>query len=136
MPKGSRNPLILTEAHIERSCTEWLELDGWRTLKTDPVSDRGRGKGFGEVGMADRLYIRYGYLFDFRHVPYQAVVAEVLWIEWKSKRGRAASHQVNWIAAEVARGALVWLAGIDFPAGSIEAFQEHYRASGLMRRNL
>jgi hypothetical protein len=36
-----------------------LVQDGWRALKTSPVSRRARGVGFGELGMADYLYIRY-----------------------------------------------------------------------------
>ena len=77
----------LSEYHIAKTCSDWLALDNWRRLNTNPVSDtatiqairgsiakccgsggippwlqdclRGRGKGFGELGMADDLYIRY-----------------------------------------------------------------------------
>src|ERR1035438_8174822 len=49
------------EALIEAECTKLLEEDGWRALRTDPVSDKAKGKGFGEIGMADHLYIRYAY---------------------------------------------------------------------------
>jgi len=79
----------ISEADIQRTCSELLEWDGWRALRTDPVSDRAtvdairraimgvpelnhvrelilkvikrcvRGKGFGELGMPDHLYIRY-----------------------------------------------------------------------------
>ena len=38
---------------------EYLQLDGWRPIRTDPVSDRARGKGFGELGMPDYLFLRY-----------------------------------------------------------------------------
>jgi hypothetical protein len=48
------------EADLERAASELLALEGWRALKTDPTSDRSRAKGFGEPGMADSLYIRYG----------------------------------------------------------------------------
>ena len=133
----------LSEAHIQQTCTEWLELDGWRSLRTDPVSRREWGKGFGEVGMADHLYIRY--LVGPRGDPHcKRSQAEVLWIEFKraysSKvRGprvtKAAEHQKAWHAVERARGALTLIAGEDFPA-SIEGFQDWYRKSGLMRRNL
>jgi hypothetical protein len=37
------------ETVIEAECCKLLAQDGWRILKTDPVSDRGRGKGFGEL---------------------------------------------------------------------------------------
>lgn len=138
----------LLERDIERTCTELLELDGWRSLKTDPVSRREWGKGFGEPGMADRLYIRYS---DF-HLPPVVDSAnricspsrsdarsDVLWIEWKRQRGKqatkAARHQKAWHAAEQARGGLTLIAGEDFPA-TIEGFADWYSASGLMRRAL
>ncbi len=59
--------------------------------------------------------------------------AEVLWIEWKKLGGKASQHQQDWHTLERKRGALVWLAGVDFPA-SVEGFLDHYRASGLNRR--
>ena len=59
----------------------------------------------------------------------------MMWIEHKSPTGRAAPHQKAWHAAERARGALVLVAGEDFPA-SIDGFMEFYRRSGLMRRKL
>lgn len=85
---GSRLP-SLRERDIQLACTQLLELDGWRPVRTDPQSERGfiqrcrqrlkqhgqglevyldlilkaiggiRGAGFGEKGMADHLYIRY-----------------------------------------------------------------------------
>lgn len=123
----------LSEADLERYGTDLLALDGWRTLKTDPVSDKSRGKGFGEKGMADRLYLRYGYLPSTRYEG--LALAEVLWIEWKRRGGRAEPHQQAWHAVERARGALVLLAGDHFEA-SPEGFLAWYRASGLMRREI
>lgn len=134
----------LLEADIQHTCTQYLALDGWRALRTDPVSDRRRGKGFGEVGMADHLYIRYlqhGYPPDLAHGLHQ--LAEVMWIEWKrldrfSKREhywlptKAGEHQRNWHKAESARGAFTLIAGEDFPA-TIEGFLEWYGKSGLCR---
>jgi hypothetical protein len=127
-----RNP-GLTEAHLERQCSDFLALDGWRSLKTDPVSRKEWGKGFGEKGMCDRLYIRYAE-FEPRTLlePYLDN-AQVMWIEWKTPRGKAAPHQRRWIEAERARGALVLLAGQDFPA-LYEAFVVWYRRTGLLRR--
>jgi hypothetical protein len=139
----------ITEKHIEQTCTEWLALDGWRSLKTDPVSRKEWGKGFGEVGMADRLYIRYR-AHDPRCqcvFPHGCVGADVLWIEFKRQRGgsgkrglftkaeKAKIHQKAWHAAERVRGALTLIAGEDFPA-TIEGLQEFYRNSGLMRRTI
>lgn len=128
MPRARRTVAPrLTEADIERTCTGYLGLDGWRTLKTDPCSDRARGKGFGEKGMADCLYVRY----VERH--YEGTCnAHVLWIEWKRPGGQLSPHQAQWHTIERKRGALTWIAGVDFEA-SIDGFLAHYRASGLNR---
>jgi hypothetical protein len=115
------------EHMIEAECTKLLEQDGWRALRTDPVSDRGKGKGFGELGMADHLYLRYNSL-DSGGV----VRDQVLWIEFKSAKGKPAKHQIEWHTKERARGALTWIAGVDFPP-SIQGFVMKYRQSGLNR---
>ena len=125
--------LRLLETDVERACVRLLELDGWIVRKQEQNFSKKKKKSVGEKGMADRLCVRYG------GPPH----AEVLYIEFKrlvpSKRGkvwprstRAAIHQKAWIAVERKRGALVWLAGEDFPA-SIEGFREFYRNSGLCR---
>jgi hypothetical protein len=111
------------ESLIEAECCKLLAEDGWRILKTDPVSDRSRGKGFGELGMADTLALRYGR---------QGAACEVLWIEWKAPGGRVRKHQLDWHTKERARGAMTAIAGVDFPA-SIKGFWSWYRASGLAR---
>lgn len=143
------------ERDIRQTCGEFLQWDNWRLLRTEPVSRREWGKGFGEPGMADDLFIRYD---DFGEpiatsatlagVPALAVasLAQVLWIEWKrllpSKRGkvwgratRAAIHQKAWHVLERRRGGLTLIAGEDFPA-SIEGFQDWYGKSGLQRRRV
>jgi hypothetical protein len=120
-----------------------LELDDWRALRTDPCSDRARGKGFGEKGMADHLYIRYydeDSQMGCRVHTVPCCCAELMWIEWKrvNKSGRAtkaAAHQNDWHTLERKRGALTLIAGEDFPA-SIEGFKAFYLASGLNRRML
>lgn len=124
----------LSEAHIQATCTAFLELDGWRALRTDPTSDRARGKGFGEVGMSDHLYVRYNLPERFlsQATPETRAYAEVLWVEYKSASGKLKPAQLQWAAAERARGGLVWLATVDFPP-TIEGFQQHYRDSGLAR---
>ena len=107
-------------------------------LVTDPVSDKSRGKGFGEKGMADRLYIRYGisqtgFLTVGIH-NYRRSLTETMWIEWKrTVRGKATKptrQQIDWHRYERALGALTLIAGEDFPA-TLEGFQVWYRASGL-----
>ena len=128
------------ESLIEAECTKILEEDGWRALRTDPVSDRGRGNGFGEVGMGDHLYIRYR---GFRALrcrfdrlvasPWTQAQTEVAWIEFKRPGEKAKKHQRQWHERERARGALTLIAGEDFYA-SVAGFRVWYAASGLQRR--
>lgn len=108
---------------MEAECTKLMEEDGWRALRTDPVSDRKRGTGFGEVSMADHLYMR----------PVNGYSCEVLWCEFKAGKNRATKAQIAWHAKERARGLQTWIANEDFPA-SVEGFRQHYAKSGLMRR--
>ncbi len=143
----TKSPLL--ERDVQRTITETLELDGWRSLRTDPGSDVGvvraiiaalreflpepwlskalaavqrcmRGKGFGEEGMPDYLYIRYWHPGN--------PIAEVMFIEFKRPGGKPEPHQHAWHEAERARGALVVV------ADSIEGFYAWYMASGLARR--
>lgn len=151
-PARSSGALELSEADIARTCSDLLQADGWRMIITDPVSDRARGKGFGELGMADRLYIRYASLPTM--IPRSAMPSlpkigggkdnehtiwgdEVMWIEWKRERRRRATKptelQMLWHQAERARGAFTLVAGVDFPA-TIGGFREWYAKSGLARR--
>ncbi len=114
------------EHMIESECTRLLEQDGWRALRTDPVSDRGRGKGFGELGMADHWF--------GRPLPSAGPYAvEMLWCEFKAGGNKADKHQTEWHFRERARGFQTWIANEDFPA-TIEGFRSHYANSGLMRR--
>lgn len=140
MPVGTSG-FALKESDIARTCSDLLQADGWRMLITDPVSDKSRGKGFGELGMADRLYIRYEAGERLQPISILAsrvfTLHEVMWIEWKrtvrGKPTKATAHQQTWHQAERSRGALTLIAGIDFPA-TIEGFREWYRSSGLQRR--
>jgi len=144
--KAAELPVL--EKDIESAVTQFLEWDGWRALRTDPVSDRGRAKGFGEPGMADHLYIRYALgKGDGLRLPFpfdQGQAAEVLWVEFKRRMpvkhgkawGRATKasiHQQAWHAKERARGALTIILGEDCEA-SVEGFKRWYFASGLARR--
>lgn len=142
-PKSNRpySPQI-SEADLEKQCSDLLALDGWRTLKTDPVSRREWGKGFGEKGMCDRLYIRYQFSVEPESAEFRGFGrqdAELMWIEWKRIRPgrrtaeRAEQHQRDWIRDERLRGALVLLAGVDFPA-TFDGFCAWYAKSGLLRR--
>lgn len=128
--KQLKNPgrAKISEAHIQGTCRDFLALDGWRLVITDPPWMR--GLAVAEPGICDDLYIRYA-----QHSILAAALAQVIWIEWKSKSGNAGEHQKAWHQAERARGALVWVAGEDF-AKSIEEFQAFYRQSGLMRKRI
>ena len=136
MPRRATIDQITSEADIERTITEWLALDGWIGLKTNPVSNRARGAGFGEVGMADYQYRR------FQDVPgtlpstiLWRAQCELFWIEFKQPKGVHGRHQIAWQDREKARGALVLALGQDV-APTIEAVQDWYRRSGLMRRKI
>jgi hypothetical protein len=98
------------------------------------VSDRNRGKGFGELGMADHLYIRYTPMAAVREWRFVATApAQVMWIEFKRPGEKPKKHQTLWHIKERARGALTLIAGEDFPA-SVEGFRQWYAGSGLARR--
>lgn len=132
--------LLLSEAAIQQTCAEFMALDGWRALKTDPCSDKSRGKGFGETGMADHLFIRYSSTESRERGKargFDLVDSEVLWVEFKKldRHGRPTKptqKQLDWHATERNRGALTVIAGVDFPA-TIEGFQAWYNGSGLKR---
>jgi hypothetical protein len=130
-PDAPPAPAKISEAVIEAECTRILECDGWRALRTDPVSDRSRGKGFGEIGMADHLMIRYRPPTDWQ--AGMPGLAEVIWIEYKRPGEKPRKNQTAWHIRERARGALTLIAGEDFPA-TVEGFRNWYAGSGLMRR--
>lgn len=126
------------ERDLEETCSQLLEWDGWRRLKTDPVSRKEWAKGFGEPGMADDLYIRYLAGDMILSVPemnafLKAPAAEVLWIEWKRPGGKIRQQQKDWHTHERKLGALTLIAGIDFDA-TFDAFKAWYQASGLQRK--
>ena len=138
--KKARGP---SEAQIQSACDDLMVLDGWRIIKTD--LPHLRGLGVQEKGMPDRLYIRYeGFLVNlnmaymrdmFPTVTDLRCLTQCLWIEWKKRGGKAAQHQLDWHAMESARGAVVVVAGRDFPA-SVDGYLGWYNKSGLARRRL
>lgn len=145
MPARRASPEVsqrALERDLENYGTGLLELDGWRSFKMEQNFSERKVKLVGEAGMPDRLYLRY---YDPRFdrsewlegegTAWQRAQAQVLFVEWKRKGGKAKQHQLDWIAAERARGALVWLAGEDFVA-TPEGFYEHYAGSGLMRKTI
>lgn len=125
-----RQPKPLSEAHIQETCSHLLALDDWRRVRMD--MKQLRGMGVQEPGMADDLFIRYLFTDPWNTAEIRAHT-EAMWIEWKSKRGKASDHQKAWHTLERKRGALVLVAGQDFFA-SIEGFKAWYKYSGLMRK--
>jgi hypothetical protein len=128
------NQRLTTEAHVQQTVVQFLELDGWRALRTDPVSDRSRGKDFGEIGMPDYLFLRY--CGPIREAAYPGdwdgtrVATNILWIEFKRKGAKPKRHQVRWKDMEASRGALILL------VDDIDEFTRWYKTSGLCRRIL
>lgn len=122
----------VSERHIQDACTKLLELDSWRAIRTDPASNRAMGKGFGEIGMPDYLYIRYaipGSIMAAICRESAIVKSEVLWIEYKAPGKLLKGHQFAWHCKERERGALVKMVD-DF-----DRFRNWYvEESGLNRR--
>jgi hypothetical protein len=118
------NAKDIPEQQIALECEQLLHEDGWRTIRCEPLRVRSRGRGFGEIGMADLLALRYGK---------QKAACEVLWLEWKAPGGRVRKHQIEWHTKERARGAVTAIAGVDFRA-SVAGFVDWYHANGLARR--
>lgn len=117
---------VITEAHVQQTVVQFLELDGWRAIRTDPVSDRSRGKGFGEPGMPDYLFLRY-WKPDHLHNDTRPI-GEMIWVEFKRKDKKPTSHQLIWHSGERGRGAFV------FVVDDIDEFTRWYLGSGLNRR--
>ena len=118
------------EALIQEECVRFMSEDGWRHLRTDPVSNRSQGRGFGEPGMSDSQFSRPALSETARAEGW----CQLLYVEFKCGRNKAQKHQIEWATKERARGFLVWIANETFPA-TVEGFKEFYaEKSGLMRR--
>lgn len=115
----------ITEAQLSRLVQEFLELDGWRVLKQEPLSRAGGGRYAGELGMPDLLALRYcGASQDALGF---GAHGDILWIEVKRAGQKPKPHQVEWHKRERALGAEVWVCD-DF-----DVFKVKYLASGLNR---
>lgn len=115
----------IREIDIQRAVCDLLRIDGWRYLRTDPLSDKSRGKGFGEIGMADALFLRYE--------EFGWGSARTMWVEFKRPGGKPTQAQQDWHALERAHGALTVLMGEDCEP-TYDGFRAWYLASGLNRR--
>lgn len=112
--------LRLTEAEMFVQVDDFLRAHGWRVFVTGYGEIHRGGRvvaTVGEVGMPDRLCIRYG----------SGNYAEVIWLEGKRKKskgdsgGKLRDGQKEWIAAEERRGATIHV------PRSLEGFQAWYR---------
>lgn len=126
LPASERKPRIL-ERHIEEAICNFLEIDGWRSIKMEQNFSERKMKTVGERGMPDRLFIRYapngelGFGRDYG-------TAQVLWVEMKRPKQKLREEQRKWHRQEYLRGALV------LTADSIDEFRKFYMKSGLNRR--
>lgn len=114
-----RGKLVVPEASLEAAIFTLLSWDDWHVFRFGYALTEAK-RELGEISSPDLLAIRYE--------PDQ-----VLWIEAKSKDGRADEGQKLWHIGERRRGATVWVAGDTFPA-TTEGFLAHYRTSGFMER--
>lgn len=123
-----------SEKQIQQTVDEFMVLDGWRVIVTDPPHLR--GLAVQEEGICDRLFLRYSRIpVGPGSEPIHAALAsgcQALWIEHKRKGGKAGAKQKAWHAQERTRGGLVIVAGEDFDA-SVDGFLDWYAKSGLAR---
>lgn len=127
------------EKHVQQAVTQFLELDGWRAIRTEHAIERNERGDFkrkvGEKAMPDYLYIQYSedvserqrLFFNMTEAQIRAEV-DVLWIEFKRPGEQPRTEQVHWIEAERRRGALVMV------VDDIDWFIAWYKTSGLQRR--
>lgn len=97
---------MLSEKDVERQISDWMQIHGWREFATGYGEIR-RGERLvatvGEVGMPDRLFVRY--LPDGR--------CDLVWVELKRPKGvgrsggRLRKEQEDWARNERVRGAVV-----------------------------
>ncbi len=116
----AKGRLRVPEACLEQAIVDILSLDNWSVFRTGWALTKA-GRELGAVGMPDLLALRYG--------P-DGGMAEVAWVEAKAEKRKPTTEQKLWHIAERRRGAMVWVAGEDFPA-TVEGFLAHYRASGF-----
>ncbi len=112
MPRNSlridkTGKLLLSEADVVRQCIDWLEIHGWRCIRTGYGAIHRDGKAvehYGEEGMPDYLAIFY---------TDHGASALVVWIEFKRpggrgcKKGTLSKLQRVWRDVERERGAIV-----------------------------
>lgn len=146
------------EKRTQDGVTALLEIDGWRPLRTDPISERGfakriaarlskhptlarlagpimevvssciRATGFGDPGMPDYLYIRY--VRRNQDHPPSATPSGVAELLWIEYKAPSKTPKPHQVAWHLAerRRGALVLVIDDF-----DKFREWYRDSGLNR---
>lgn len=118
-----RGRLMLSERDVQQQISDWMQLHGWREFATG-YGEIKRGDRLvatvGEVGMPDRLFVRYK----------AAGYCELAWVELKRpegvghRGGRLRKAQKDWIRDETLRGAVVLV--IDSLDELIERIASHF----------
>ena len=87
------------EREVTKKVKQYLELRGWRGVRMQRTVVPGQFQT-SEPGCADFVFLNYD---RNRSTDY----CRVLWIEFKAKTGHLGPKQVEWIAREKSRGAMV-----------------------------
>jgi hypothetical protein len=125
MGRVRSNKLQVKEIDVQCAVVDMLSADGWRAIRTDPVSNKARGTGFGEISMPDFLFLRY-WRMDNLHNDTRPI-GEMFWIEFKAPGKVPNLAQLKWHGNERNLGALVLV------VDNVDDFREFYKTSGLMR---
>ena len=113
----------VTEAQLAKQVKDFLEIDGWRVFRMEPLSNVIQKRYSAELGCPDLLALRYAR----RGTLGLRISPDILWLEIKRRGKKPAKHQSEWHARERALGAEVWVVD-DF-----DFFREGYVKSGLNR---
>lgn len=104
---------VTPEAQLTRQVVDYMNARGWRAIRMQSGVYQGPATTFrsGEKGMPDYLFLR----------PVDQINGfAVLWVEFKSKRGRLSQWQENWIARERLFRFPVWV------VSDLDNFQARY----------
>jgi hypothetical protein len=152
---------LLTEAHVQQTVTQFLELDGWRAFKMEAFSDHSlakrimaklnkiaalhsfmgviagvvtsccRAAGVGEPGMPDYLYIRYAWIGCNKSGQFEGWHREDAQVLWIEFKKPGEKPRPDQLAWHEAERARGALVLV---VNDIDAFRVWYRDSGLKRR--
>ena len=117
----------VTEAQLSKQVKDFLEIDGWRVFRMEPLSNVIQKRYSAELGCPDLLALRYGGKRLVSVIYHAKNEGDILWLEIKRRGKKPAKHQAEWHAKERALGAEVWVCD-DF-----DEFRSKYCKSGLNR---